>query len=77
MPKHILTAEELDLMWPNDVTTEHEYQERMALIQDSLRELRNERSRVKTLEDAMDAFDALVADPHKLRLLLWKGKRPP
>jgi hypothetical protein len=74
MPKHILTAEELDLMWPNDATTEPEYEERMALIQDSLRELRNERSRVKTLEDAMDAFDALVAEAHKTKALGLEGQ---
>ena len=74
MPKHILTAEELDLMWPNDATTEPEYEERMTLVRDSLRELRNERSRVKTLEDTLDSYDGLVADALKIRELGLEGQ---
>ena len=74
MPKHILNAEELDLMWPNDATGEPEYEKRMALIRDSLRELRNERSRVKTLEDALDGYDGLVADAYKIKELGLDGQ---
>lgn len=74
MVEKILTAEELDLMWPSDATTEPEYEERIACIRDSLRELRNERTRVKTQEDALDAFDALVADAHKTIALGLEGQ---
>ena len=65
MPKPILTVEELDLMWSNGATSEPDYGERMARVEDSLRELWNKRTRVKTLDDAMDAYDALIKDAHK------------
>ena len=41
----------------------------MTRIEGSLRELRNKRTRVKTLEDALDGYDALVADASKMREL--------
>ena len=39
-----------------------------------LRELRNHRTRVKTMEDALDAYDGLVADAYKIRALGVDGQ---
>ena len=66
MAKEILDAEQLDSMWPKDATGEPDYEDRMTRIEDSRRELRNQRTRVKTLEDALDAYDWLVADAYKI-----------
>ena len=46
----------------------------MKRVNDSLRELRNQRSRVKTLDDALDAYDGLVADAYKIRALGVDGQ---
>ena len=46
----------------------------MTRIDDSRRELRNQRSRVKTLDDALDAYDGLVADAYKIRELGLDGQ---
>ena len=53
-------------MCPTDATSEPDYADRMTRIEDSRRELRNQRTRVKTLEDALDAYDWLVADAYKI-----------
>ena len=74
MAKEILDAEELDSMWPKDATGEADYADDMMRIQDSLRELRNQRSRSKTLEDALDAYDGLVARAYKTRALGVDGQ---
>ena len=67
MPEPILTVEELDLMWPAEIEGEQDYDGNIMRVQGSLRELRNKRTRVKTLEDALDAYDGLVADAYKNR----------
>jgi hypothetical protein len=69
MAKEILDAEQLDSMWPTDASSEPDYADRMTRIEDSRRELRNQRTRVKTREDALDAYDGLVADAYKIREL--------
>ena len=46
----------------------------MTRIDDSRRELRNHRTRVKTMEDALDAYDGLVADAYKIRALGMDGQ---
>jgi hypothetical protein len=61
-------------MWPTDATSESDYSDRMMRIEGSRRELRNLRSRVKTPEDAMDAYDGLVADAYKTRQLGLDGQ---
>ena len=69
MADPILTVEELDTMWPTDATSESDYEAHLTRIEGSLRELRNKRTRVKTPEDALDAYDGLVADASKTREL--------
>ena len=46
----------------------------MTRIDDSRREWRNHRTRVKTMEDALDAYDGLVADADKIRALGMDGQ---
>ena len=55
MVQKILTAEELDVMNATEPKTESGHEESMKRVNDSLRELRNQRSRVKTLDDALDS----------------------
>ena len=74
MVQKILTAEELDVMIATEPKTESGHEERIKRVNDSLRELRNERSRVKTLNDALDAYDGLVADAYKVRALGLVGQ---
>ena len=74
MAEPILTVEELDTYWPTDTTSEPDYADRMTRIDDSRRELRNHRTRVKTMEDALDAYDGLVADAYKIRALGMDGQ---
>ena len=74
MAKEILDAEQLDNMWPTDATSEPDYADRMTRIEDSRRELRNQRTPVKTLDDALDAYDGLVADAYKTRELGLDGQ---
>ena len=74
MAEPILTVEELDTYWPTDTTSEPDYTDRMTRIDDSRRELRNHRTRVKTMEDALDAYDGLVADAYKIRALGVDGQ---
>ena len=74
MAEPILTVEELDTYWPTDTTSEPDYADRMTRIDDSRRELRNHRTRVKTMEDALDAYDGLVADAYKIRALGVDGQ---
>ena len=62
MVQKILTVEDLDVMIATEPKTESGHEESMKRVNDSLRELRNQRSRVKTLDDALDAYDGLVAD---------------
>ena len=65
----ILTAEDLDSMWPTKTKGAPDYAHSMMRIEASLRELKNKRSRAKTLEDALDAYDGLVADAYKIHEL--------
>ena len=74
MLQKILTAEELDVMIATEPKTESGHEESMKRVNDSLRELRNQRSRVKTLDDALDAYDGLVADAYKIRELGLDGQ---
>ena len=74
MVQKILTAEELDVMIATEPKTESGHEESMKRVNDSLRELRNERSRVKTLDDALDAYDGLVAEAYKIRELGLDGQ---
>jgi hypothetical protein len=74
MVQKILTAEELDVMIATEPKTELGHEESMKRVNDSLRELRNQRSRVKTLEDALDAYDGLVARAYKTRALGVDGQ---
>jgi hypothetical protein len=74
MVQKILTAEELDVMIATEPKTESGHEESMKRVNDSLRELRNQRSRVKTLDDALDAYDGLVADAYKIRELGLDGQ---
>ena len=74
MAKEILDAEQLDSMWPTDATSEPDYADRMTRIEDSRRELRNQRTRVKTLDDALDSYNAQVADAYKIRALGVDGQ---
>ena len=74
MVQKILTAEELDVMIATEPKTESGHEESMKRVIDSLRELRNQRSRVKTLDDALDAYDGLVADAYKIRALGVDGQ---
>ena len=68
------SAEELDSLWPTDATSEAEYVERIAGDEGSKRELRNHRTRVKTLDDALDAYDGLVAEGYEIRELGLDGQ---
>ena len=74
MVQKILTAEELDVMIATEPKTESGHEESMKRVNDSLRELRNQRSRVKTLDDALDAYDGLVAEAYKIRELGLDGQ---
>ena len=74
MVQKILTAEELDVMIATEPKTESGHEESMKRVIDSLRELRNQRSRVKTLDDALDAYDGLVAEAYKIRELGLDGQ---
>ena len=74
MVQKILTAEELDVMIATEPKTESGHEESMKRVNDSRRELRNQRSRVKTLDDALDAYDGLVADAYKIRELGLDGQ---
>ena len=74
MVQKILTAEELDVMIATEPKTESGHEESMKRVNDSLRELKNHRSRVKTLDDALDAYDGLVADAYKIRELGLDGQ---
>ena len=69
MVQKILTAEELDGMISTEPKTESGHAESIKRVADSLRELKNHRSRVGTLEDALDAYDGQVADAYKTREL--------
>ena len=69
MAGNILTVEQLDELITRSPKGESDYAEGLMLIEGSLRELRNERSRAKTLEDALDAYDGLVADAYKIHEL--------
>jgi len=66
MPEPILTAEDLDTMWPTDATSESDYADSIKRVEASKRELRNKRTRVKTLEDALDGYEGQVAEAHKI-----------
>ena len=46
----------------------------MKRVNDSLREWKNHRTRVKTLEDALDAYEGLVADARKIKKLGLEGQ---
>ena len=74
MVQKILTAEELDVMIATEPKTESGHEESMKRVNDSLRELKNHRSRVKTLDDALDAYDGLVAEAYKIRELGLDGQ---
>jgi len=74
MVQKILTAEELDVMIATEPKTELGHEESMKRVNDSLRELRNQRTRVKTLDDALDAYDGLVAEAYKIRELGLDGQ---
>ena len=74
MAATILTAEELDSMWPTETKGEPDYADSMMRIEDSLRELRNQRSHSKTLEDALDAYDGMVEKAYKVRELGLEGQ---
>ena len=74
MVQKILTVEDLDVMIATEPKTESGHEESMKRVNDSLRELRNQRSRVKTLDDALDAYDGLVADAYKIRALGMDGQ---
>ena len=74
MVEKILTAEELDVMIATEPKTESGHAESMKRVDDSLRELKNHRTRVKTLEDALDGYDALVADAYKIKELGLDGQ---
>ena len=69
MVQKILTAEDLDGMITTAPKTESGHAESMERVNASLRELRNHRTRVKTLEDALDGYDALVANAYQTREL--------
>ena len=74
MVQKILTAEELDGMISAEPKTESGHAESMKRVNDSLRELRNHRTRVKTLADALDSYNAQVADAYKIRALGVDGQ---
>ena len=74
MVQKILTAEELDVMIATEPKTESGHAESIKRVNDSLRELRNQRSRSKTLEDALDAYDGVVARAYKTRALGVDGQ---
>ena len=75
MVQKILTAEELDGMISTEPKTESGHAGSIKRVADSLRELKNHRSRVGTLEDALDAYDGQVADAYKIRALGVDGQR--
>ena len=74
MVQKMLTAEELDVMIATEPKTESGHEESMKRVNDALRELRNQRSRVKALDDALDAYDGLVAEAYKIRELGLDGQ---
>ena len=74
MVQKILTAEELDGMISTEPKTESGHAESIKRVNDSLRELRNHRTRVKTLADALDSYNAQVADAYKIRALGVDGQ---
>ena len=74
MVQKILTAEELDVMIATEPKTESGHAESMKRVNDSLRELKNHRTRVKTLDDALDSYNAQVADAYKIRALGVDGQ---
>jgi hypothetical protein len=74
MVQKILTVEELDVMIATEPKTESGHEESMNRVNDSLREWKNHRTRVKTLEDALDAYEGLVADARKIKKLGLEGQ---
>jgi hypothetical protein len=66
MPEPILTAEDLDTIWPTNATSESDYADSIKRVEASKRELRSKRTRVKTLEDALDGYEGQVAEAHKI-----------
>ena len=74
MVQKILTAEELDVMIATEPKTESGHAESMKRVDDSLRELKNHRTRVKTLDDALDSYEGLVADARKIKKLGLEGQ---
>ena len=74
MVQKILTAEELGVMIATEPKTESGHEESMKRVNDSLRELRNHRTRVKTLDDALDSYEGLVADARKIKKLGLEGQ---
>ena len=74
MVRNILTFGELESMITAEPKSESGHAESMKRVGDSLRELKNQRTRVKTLEDALDSYDAQVAEAYKIRALGVDGQ---
>ena len=74
MAEKILTVEELEDMMTTEPKSESGHAESMMRIDGSLRELKNKRTRSKTLDDALDAFDGLIAEAYKIREIGLEGQ---
>ena len=74
MAGNILTVEQLDELITRSPKGESDYAKGLMLIEGSLRDLKNKRTREKTSEDALDAYDGLVASAYKIRALGVDGQ---
>ena len=69
MPHKIFTFDELDEMLIKEPRSDDYIQDTLMALDASKRELKNKRTHDKTLEDALDAHDAQVAEAYKIREL--------